>query len=179
MTERPSCSQVSVWWSPRVHRRSLGLRFRFLWPFRAISVPLAFSSEVKGWRLMIADARTPFPSDLSAAEPHRAKREPGVRRAKAPGLAERTGESIRRPARIRSLHQARSGSSLWPADGRQPFMPKSISRSLPSKAYPFRFAHARRMRPLLSGASRAPFIQRGITIARSRLNVKKLAPNTV
>ena len=43
------------------------------------------------------------------------------------------------------------------ADGRQPFMPKSISRPLPLKTYPFRFAHARRVRPLIVGRVRNAF----------------------
>ena len=51
--------------------RFLGLHFEFV---------LAFSSEVKGWRLFLS--RTlgrRFRPTLAAAEPHRAKREPGVR----------------------------------------------------------------------------------------------------
>ena len=48
-------------------------------PWSSFRVPVAISSAVKGWRLfLIADARAPFPSDLSAAEPHRATGNSGV-----------------------------------------------------------------------------------------------------
>ena len=110
--------------------------------------------QVKGWRLfMIADAWASFRPTLSAAEPD--EREKGTRRPrsqKPEDPRKKTGRSIRCPARIRPLHQARSG--FEPMDkrtGASPSCLKSISRPLPSKTYPFRFAHARRMRPLSVG----------------------------
>ena len=48
----------------------------------------------------------------------------------------KTGRSIRCPARMRPLERARSGSSLWPADGRQPFMPASVSQCLSLSVVP-------------------------------------------
>ena len=58
--------------------------------------------------------------------PTSAKREPGVH-GQEPRTREKTGRSIRRPARIRPLHQARSGVEPRHADGRQPFMPLGVS----------------------------------------------------
>jgi len=59
--------------------------------------------------------------------------------------------------------------------GASPSCLRSISRPLPLKTYPFRFAPTRRMRPLLSGALTTPFIQRRITIAGFRFSVKNFA----
>jgi hypothetical protein len=55
-------------------------------PWSSFRVRLAFSSEVKGWRLfLIADARAPFPSDLPAAEPD--EREKGTPRSTDPRMS--------------------------------------------------------------------------------------------
>ena len=92
---------------------------------------------VKGWRrFMIADAWRRL-SDLSAAEPMSAKREPSApRRPKAPGTAEKTGRSIRCPARIRPLHEARTGFEPLES-GRAPALHAwSISRPLPFNLIP-------------------------------------------
>jgi hypothetical protein len=60
------------------------------------------------------------PPDLSAATSRARKGNRGPTR----DLGKKTGRSIRCPARIRPLHQARTGSSaMGQADGRQPFMP--------------------------------------------------------
>ena len=84
-------------------------------------------------------------SDSAAAEPMSAKRNPAVHgSAKAPGtLAEKTGRSIRCPARIRP-QEARTGfGPLGIADGRQPFMPRVSHEPLPFDAsLPFRSCEA-------------------------------------
>jgi hypothetical protein len=56
---------------------------------------------------------------------------------------------------------ARTGFEPDGKSGRAPALhaSKSISPSLPLKTYPFRFAHARRMRPLSVGRVTTPFIQ--------------------
>ena len=116
--------------------RFLGLHFEFL---------LAFSSEVKGWRRFHDRGRLgAVLSDLAAAEPD--EREKGTRRPRIPGacpgrdLRKKTGRSIRCPARIRPLKRARTGfEPNGQADGRQPFMPASVSQPLPFDAsLPFR-----------------------------------------
>ena len=77
-------------------------------PCSSFRVPLAFPSEVKGWRLfLIADARAPLPSDHAGRGA--SLREKGSPQSKSPRTEIKTGRSIRCPARIRRLHQARSG----------------------------------------------------------------------
>jgi hypothetical protein len=106
-------------------RSSLGLPFEFVLAFFERGEGLApfLRSRTLGRRL----------SDSAAAEPMSAKRETGATR----DPEEKTGRSIRCPARIRPLHQARSGVELKPS-GRAPALHafKSISRPLPSKLVP-------------------------------------------
>jgi hypothetical protein len=119
------------------------------------------SKSMKGWRLfrsrtLGAVSTRPVGSEASRARkgnpastayPRAMSPEPRTSRKK-------TGRSIRRPARIRPLHPARSGVELGKRTGASPSCLKSISRPLPSKTYPFRFAHARRTRPLFRRARR-------------------------
>ena len=137
-----------------------GLRWRCLFgPVSFLFVFISGSSglmkQVKGWRRFQDRGRvgaaspTCRPRSLMST-----KREPGVHgsRVMNPGptrdLAEKTGRSIRCPARIRPLHQARTGFELKPS-GRVPALHASEYLTIPAfKIYPFGFAHARRMRPL-------------------------------
>ena len=92
---------------------------------------------------MIADAWAPFPSDPSAAEPHRARREPGVHGPKARDRRRKTGRSIRCAARIRPLGKNPNRFRAFAADGRQPFMPATVSQPLPLSLIPsFRLCEA-------------------------------------
>jgi hypothetical protein len=103
------------------------------------SDPMFFSESS-----LFNDLRRPLPRFSFRPTPASAPR------TQKPADRKKTCRSIRRPARIRPLHQPVPAASL-DADGRQPFMPQSRSRPLPLKTYPFRFAHTRRMRPLSVG----------------------------
>jgi hypothetical protein len=91
-------------------RRSFGLRFGSSGLFERGEGLAPF---------LIADARAPFPSDPGGCGA--SSREKGTRRPrrKAPGHAEKTGRSIRRPACDTPTCQARSGVELKPS-GRAP-----------------------------------------------------------
>ena len=111
-----------------------------------------------------------------------AKKGSAVHGPKARGpTRKKTGRSIRRPAEIRPLHQARTGfETNGQADRRQPFMPKSISRPLPSILIPSVSPIARRMRPLSVGRSlRTPFIQRPTTYSMAPSFCKVNTTNSV
>ena len=122
-------------------------------PWSSFRVPLAISSEVKGWRLfLIADARA-LPSDPGGrgASPMR-KREPGVCGPKSP----RTRDKDRLIDPMSGIEfarkRARTGfEPLRIANGRQPFMPLRVSHDPCLQNLSLRFAHARRMRPLSVG----------------------------
>ena len=125
--------------------------------------------QVKGWRLfMIADASGVVCPNSAAAEPMSAKREPDVHGSPGhePGnrdLRKKTGRSIRCPARIRPLHKEPEPVSS-PMDKRTGASPSClrVSHNPCLLMLPFRFAHARRMRPLSVGRMTTPFIQRRI-----------------
>jgi hypothetical protein len=131
LSVRPACS-LSPWSSFRVP-----LRFE-----RGEGLVPSLRSRTVGRRL----------SDSAAAEPdEREKRKPGsmAPRAMGPGTGSGTsrkkaGQSIRRPARIRPLHQARSGVEPWQADGRQPFMPQECltTPAFEDLSLPFRSCEA-------------------------------------
>ena len=127
---------------PRVVRRSFCLR---------LGPPVLLGKRRASRRSMIADASAPFPSDLSAAEPHsREKGKPGVHGASPGhepgdrGLADPTGRSIRYSARIGPLHRARTGFGPWTSGRAPPFMPQEYLTIPAFETYPFRIAHARR-----------------------------------
>ena len=67
------------------------------------------------------------------------------------------------------------GCGRRPVHRRQPLMPANISRRLSLKPCPSGCACARRMRPLPSGALRAPFIHRQDHHSKNRLYVKKMS----
>ena len=109
----------------------------------SFSVPPAVRARGRaGAVFMIADLGRGFRPTCAAAEPlEREKGNPGVHGPKARGPRKKTGRSIRCPARIRPLHQARTGFEPYgKRTGASPSCLKSISRPLPSKIYPFRFA---------------------------------------
>jgi hypothetical protein len=111
--------------------------------------PLCFMRGSEGLApFMIADAWRRL-SDLSAAEPMSAKRELGAQGSPGhePGtedLEEKTGRSIRCPARIRPLRQARSG--VEPMDKRTGANPSCLRVShdpcLRDSSLPFRPSEA-------------------------------------
>jgi hypothetical protein len=78
----------------------------------------------------------------------------------------KTRRSIRCPARIRPLENSPNRfSSLRRADGRQPFMPASVSRRLSSSLFPS-VCLLRRMRPLFCRRDSGVFHQRWGIITR-------------
>jgi len=86
-----------------------------------------------------------------------------VHGANAPGTRGKTGQLIRRPARMRPLKRARSGSSPL-TSGRAPALHACEYLTMPPfESYPFGFAHARRERP-----PQRPDGKRRRTIARMR-----------
>ncbi len=127
----------------------------------SFSVPLAFSSEVKGWRLMIADARTPFPPDPGGrGASSREKGIPASAEQKHRDPRKKTGRSIRRQARNSPAKKSSNRfPSLYKRTGASPSCLKSISRPLPSiLSLPFRSSEADAA--ALVGRVTAPFIQR-------------------
>jgi hypothetical protein len=125
-------------------------------------------------------------SDSSAAEPH--KREKGTShprhtpdpRVMSSGTGTEDLAEKDRPIDPMSGKNSPASPSPnrfepWQADGRQRFMPQEYLTTLPLKTCPFRFAHARRMRALLSGALRAPFIQQRTYNSRISVLCKAIA----
>jgi hypothetical protein len=136
----------TVWCSPRAHGRSFCLRFRFLL-FEQVREGLApFQDRGRSGAL-----RPTWPPRASGVR----EGNPGVQGAKAPGLGEKTGRSIRRRQEFARFTKPDPASSQ--ASGRAPALHASEYLTTPALAYPFRFAHTRRVRPLLSGALTAPF----------------------
>jgi hypothetical protein len=121
---------VDVACLPRIVCRSFCLHFGFLRSREASEGLAPFRSRTFGRHV----------SDLAAASLKGGNRGSVASSGLGPGPRAKTGRSIRCPARIRPLQKARSGSSLRPADGRQPFMPASVSRPLPFESCPFGFA---------------------------------------
>ena len=102
---------------------------RWCCPFACLSVSLVFVSRSSGLfeqgeglaPFLTADAWASFVRLVGRGADER-EEGTGVHGAKAPGAAEKTGRSIRRPARIHPFHQEPEPvSSLGQADGRQPF----------------------------------------------------------
>jgi hypothetical protein len=102
----------------------------------------------------------------------------GTPRTLGPRIRGRQGDSIRCPAlTCVRLKEPDPGSGPLPrTDGRQPFMPGSVSRT-PACESSLRFCLVRRKRPLSVGRFHAPFIQRGFTMPRSRFCVKDFQKN--
>ena len=122
--------------------------------------PLVFVFGSSGCFMQVSEGLAPFHGrgrlgvvcpTCRPRSPTSAKREPGVH-GQEPRTREKTGRSIRRPARIRPLQKSPNRFRA-PTSGRASALHafKSISRPLPLKTHPFRFAHARRMRPLSVG----------------------------
>ena len=114
--------------------------------------PVAFSSEVKGWRLfLIADAWASVVR-LGDRRPMSAKKEPHESTdprvmAGTGTLRKKTGRSIRCPARNSPAKGPNRFRAQW-TSGRAPAL-HAASVSQPCLLMlPFRFAHARRMWPL-------------------------------
>ncbi len=129
-----------------------------------LSVPFVFVSGSSGclskrraWRLfMIADAWASFVRLVGRGADEREK---GTRRPRSipgyePGTRGPRGKRQADRSDVRQeyarLKRARSGFEPGQANGRQPFMPR-VSHSPCLLLLPFRFAHARRMRPLSVG----------------------------
>ena len=104
----------------------------------SIWVPLAFSSEVKGWRrFAIADARASFVPLGGRGVDEREKETPASA-GRRPRPRMKTGRSIRRrsnsPASPSPIRRRANGQ----ADGRQPFMPSRVSHDPYLQTYPSR-----------------------------------------
>jgi len=104
--------------------RSLWLRFRMI--LRSLL------KQVKGWRhfkiadgVLVETLQRHFVRPAGRGASLREKQKRGVLGRKPEEDKDR--RSIRRPARIRPLQKARTGFEPGKADGRQPFMPASIS----------------------------------------------------
>ena len=97
---------------------------------------------MKGWRrFTIADAWAPLP-DLAAAEPD--EREKGTPASTDPGTCARDRDLAEKdrpidPMSGKKFVRKRARTGFEPngqADGRQPFMPATVSQSLPSSLFP-------------------------------------------
>ena len=149
------CADSALKAAMRRRRRGLFAPASFLFVF--ISRSSGLVKQAKGWRRFYHRERAGAISVRPCRPRSLHERENG--NPGGPRTGRKTARSIRRPAQNTSASQEPEPvPSLWPADGREPFVPKYLTKPVLS-LFPSVSRNPRRMRPLSVGRL-APFIQR-------------------